>query len=392
LTPRGGPGHARLAVLLLAVLAVLCAGARPSSYASAAGGNFYLQTPGLVTTFAGHSGQYNWEDGRPEVAKFRYPFGVAVNAAGVVFVADHANVAVRKIALDGTVSTFSGANQGCYYGPNEPGEVAAFCRPTGIAVNATGHVFVADMLNHRILAISPDDVVSVLAGAFTPAGGYQDGAASAALFNGPGAVAVGADGVLYIADRGNCCIRKIENGVVSTFAGSARDNGCYLKNGPAKEAAFRGLTGVAVDSDGAVYVAEPDHNIVRRIAGGDVTIFAGTTERGHRDGSATTAMFDAPYGLAFDPHGVLHVTDVGTHCIRTIQRDGTTGTLAGTCGSAGFADGALRRAKFAVPVGMAFHSSGTLYIAEMGAHRIRAIFASPVPDERNVTFAEARHH
>ena len=155
----------------------------------------------VVTTLAGSSTGYMDDTGT--AAKFRGPRGVAVDSSGHVYVADSNNNRIRKISPTGVVTTFAGSSQGDDDGT---GTAAKFNNPSGVAVDSSGHVYVADQSNHRIRKISPAAVVTTLAGSSS---GYVDGALAAAKFNGPSGVAVDSSGNLYVADFNNHRIRKI---------------------------------------------------------------------------------------------------------------------------------------------------------------------------------------
>jgi len=199
---------------------------------------------------------------------------------------------------------------------------ARFDAPTGVAVDSSGNVYVADYANNRIRKITPAGVVSTLAGSGTR--GHVDGPGTTALFDHLIGVAVDSSGNVYVADTDNHRIRKItpadriEDRVVSTFAGT--DTRGHA-DGPGTEAQFNYPYGVAVDSSGNVYVADADNNRIRKITPeGVVSIIAGTGTRGSADGAGTTALFDSPDGVAVNSSGnVVYVADTGNHRIRKIE-------------------------------------------------------------------------
>ena len=237
----------KLTVAVLVALAVLVT----ASIASADGS--------VVSTLAG-SGVPGFADGPGATAQFRNPVGVAVDAAGNVYVADHSNSRIRKVSPAGVVSTLAGS--GLYGFSDGPGATAQFGGPTGVAVDAAGNVYVADLGNQRIRKVSPAGVVSTLAG--SGVSGFADGPGATAQFNLPLGVAVDSAGNVYVADGINQRIRKVSPaGVVSTLAGS----GVFgFADGPGATAQFWGPTGVAVDSAGNVYVAEGGNQRIRKVS------------------------------------------------------------------------------------------------------------------------------
>jgi sugar lactone lactonase YvrE len=202
-----------------------------------------------VTTFAG-SGSYGDTDGTGAAASFRFPHGVAIDAVGNVYVADRNNYKIRKITPMGEVSTLAGS--GSLGNADGLGTAASFNYPTGIAIDATGNLYVADSENHKIRKITPAGVVSTLAGSGLP--GNTNGTGTSASFKAPLGVTVDAAGNVYVADSQNHKIRKITPaGVVSTFAGSG---GAGSTDGAGSVASFNLPAGVAVDASGNVFVAD----------------------------------------------------------------------------------------------------------------------------------------
>ena len=228
---------------------------------------------GLVSTFAGtgRPGEANGAD----TATFNLPLGVAVDGAGNVYVADYSNNLIRKISPAGVASTLAGT--GATGADNGAGSIATFNLPEGVAVDAAGNVYVADTYNHLIRKITPDGTVSILAGNGTA--GSSNGTGTGASFNSPFGVAVDASGDVYVADSGNNLIRKITpGGAVSVFAGNGVKG---AKNANGSAASFNTPSGVAVDKAGNVYVADENNNLIRKItAGGVVSILATRPAKG----------------------------------------------------------------------------------------------------------------
>jgi DNA-binding beta-propeller fold protein YncE len=237
-----------------------------------------------------------------------------------------------------------------------------------VAVDGNGRIIVADSSNHRIRVIDKGQVTT-LAG--TGQAGFADGPAAAAQFNSPADVAVDSGGKIIVADRSNRRIRVIDQGQVATLAGTGQAG---FADGPASTATFNGPTGVAVDANGRVIVADRSSHSIRVIDKGQVTTLAGTGQAGHADGPAATALFNQPTGVAVDGSGKIVVADRMNHCIRVIDTALQVNTLAGTPGVAGYADGPSLSASFNGPAGLAMDPAGGLvYVADTDNNRIRVI-------------------
>ncbi|WP_394368790.1 NHL repeat-containing protein [Hymenobacter guriensis] len=268
------------------------------------------------------------------------------------------------VPTSGLVSTLAGSGTNSY--TDGPATAAAFRAIRGVAVDAYGTVYVADQLSHRIRVIR-NGVVSMLAGSGNP--GSADGHAASAQFNNPVGVAVDAAGTtVYVADQNNRKIRVINNGQVSTLAGTGAVG---TANGPAAAATFREPLGVAVDAQGRVYVADSQGHNIRLISGGVVSTLAGTGTVGSTDGPAASAQFNQPYGLAVDAAGAVYVADQGNAKVRLI-RDGQVSTLAGS-GTLGYADGPAATAQFTSVTGVAVDGQGAVYVADPNSHRVRVV-------------------
>ena len=262
-----------------------------------------ITSAGVVSTLAG-DGTPGFKDGAVANARFNYPEGVAVNASGNVFTADFNNNRIRKITT-ATVSTVAGNNTAAF--KNGTGTAAQFNSPYGVAVEASGNIYVADAGNNRIRKITPAGVVSTLAG---------DG--TTAQFDTPTGVAVDDSGNVYVADLANNRIRKITSaGVVSTLAG---DGNSAFNDGPAASAQFNYPVGIAVDASGNIYVADQGNNRIRKITpAGEVSTIAGDGNPAFNDGPANTAQFNSPTGVATDASGNIYVADYGNNRIRKLQ-------------------------------------------------------------------------
>lgn len=319
----------------------------------------YLPTA-EVSTLAG--GEFGFADGTGSNAQFGLPVGVAVDAIGNVYVAERSNHKIRKITAEGVTTTLAGSERGF---ANGPGDVAQFDHPFGIAVDASGNVYVSEEMNDKIRKITPEGVVSTFAGG---ARGFADGIGGNAQFDSPLGVAIDAFGNFYVADADNHRIRKITpDGTVSTLAGSTQG----YADGPGTTAQFLLPVGVAVDGSGNLYVTERGGQKIRKVTPeGVVSTLAGSVE-GMQDGPAASALFSIPLGISADAVGNVYVADSKNQKIRKITPQGTVSTLAGT--SAGFFDGPGSTAKFNAPIGVVVDALDVVYVADHRNHKIRKI-------------------
>ncbi len=223
--------------------------------------NNYIRkiTPGgVVSTLAG-IGIPGYANGPGKVASFNFPEYIAVDSSGYLFIGDTVNSMVREITPACVVSTLAGS--GAFGNANGPGSTASFSGLCGVAVDLLGNVYVADTQNCLIRKITPGGVVSTLAG--NGLVGSADGLATAASFNNPSGVAVDSSGTVYVADTLNNLIRKITpGGVVSTLVGSGSAGS---NDGTGSAASFNNPFGIAIDSSGILYVADTLNNLIRKI-------------------------------------------------------------------------------------------------------------------------------
>ena len=265
---------------------------------------------GEVTTLAG-SNTFGDENGKNDKAEFYYPFGIDFDYDGNIYVADYSNHRIRKVTPGGQVSTFAGSTKGY---ADKTGTMAMFNFPTDVSVDKQGNVFVADYANDAIRKIKPEGKVYSEAGTTT---GYKDGAYNVAQFNLPKGIAIDEKGFIYVADYGNNCIRKITpEGMISTLAGTTEAG---YADGTGANAKFNYPVGIAVDHLGYVYVTEEFNDAVRRISpDGNVITIAGGNGRGFANGSGSEAKFNAPAGIAVDGQGNVYVIDVANHLVRKL--------------------------------------------------------------------------
>jgi sugar lactone lactonase YvrE len=329
-----------------------------------------VTTGTVISTLAGKATLSGTADGTGTNAQFNNPFSVAVDLSGNIYVADTSNHTIRKVTTGGVVTTFAG-QAGVSGSTDGTGSAARFFGPSGVAVDAAGDVYVADQFNHTIRVITPAGVVTTVAGA-AGVNGFTDGTVANARFSFPSGVAVDGFGSVYVADTNNQTIRRFTiNGFVSTMAGLAATTG--TADGTGTAARFNSPSSVAVDASGNVYVADTSNDTIRKItqAGVVTTLAGGAGLAGTLDGTGVAARFSRPSGVAVDSLANVYVADTFNSTIRKITSAGVVTTLAGLGGASGTTDAIGSAARFSQPRGIAVDSAGNIYIADTGNHTIR---------------------
>lgn len=326
-----------------------------------------------VSTIAGWPQQAGATDGIGRRARFSYPGSVRVDGSGNLYVTDAANNTIRKITPAGVVSTIGGI-AGVAGSTNGGLGTATFNGPGGLALGNDGTIYVADTSNYAIRKIAPDGTVSTLAG-YAGIQGTQDGTGIAARFYDPQNIAIDPTGtILYVADGKGDTVRKVTlDGTVTTIAGSPGNAG--TSDGTGGLAHFNMLTGIAVDRDGYIYVADLLNHRVRKVTPtGTVTTIAGSDTKGSADGNGTSATLSAPGGLAVDRNGNVVVADSLNNNIRMIAPTGAVTTIAPLSSTAPEGvDGDFTQARFNIPADVAIDAAGIIHIADGGNNTIRRI-------------------
>jgi len=347
----------------------------PSGIATDAAGNLYIAdsgngrirkvSAGVITTVAGGGSSYPGDNGPATGAALTDPSGVAVDASGNLYIADTGDYLIRQVS-GGVITTVAGNGNCCFSGDNGPATGASLDQPSGVAVDSAGNLYIPDYFNNRVRQVS-NGVISTVAGSGIRGFSGDHGPATAAELGAPAGIAVDASGNLYIADQRNSRIRKISSGVIVTVAGNGAP-GISGDNGPATDAQLNTPYGVAVDNAGSLYIADWVGNNVRKVSNGVISTAAGNGTPGFSgdNGPATLAQLDAPYLLATDISGNLFISDWYNARIREVS-NGVIGTVAGngtfgyTCVAGPALDTALNQ-----PEGVAVDASGNLYIADAG--------------------------
>lgn len=286
---------------------------------------------GMVTTYAG-TGVAGYADGPDSLAQFNSPFDVCVDDAGNLYVSDFENQYIRKISGNGTVTTVAGNGIAGYV--DGPAAIAEFNYPRGIVVDASGNLYVSDSWNHRVRKIDVSGEVSTYAGGGNIFGvqsvsEFKDGSDTTARFYTPCGMSIDDAGNLYVADAYNHRVRKIDpSRVVTTVAGSGLSGstgGGYL-DGDISVARFNTLTELHFTSNGAIYVSDTYNNRVRLIENGQVSTVAGSSVAGYVDGLDTLTKFNHPRGIILDSTGThLYICDGNNRRIRKATLDISVG-------------------------------------------------------------------
>jgi uncharacterized protein (TIGR03437 family) len=348
----------------------------PNGVAVDAAGNLYIADTGnssirkvangVITTVAGNgTAGFSGDNGLATNAQLSHPEAVAVDSAGNLYIVESFNERVRKVS-DGVITTIAGNGNFGFSGDNGPATSAQLANPSGVAVDSAGNVYIADTYNARVREVA-NGVITTVAGIGCCGFSGDNGPATS---RGPTGVAVDAGGNLYIADAYfNYRVRKVANGVITTVVG----NGLVGDNGPAAGSLLNNPVGVAVDSAGNVYIADTDNERIRKVANGVITTVTGNGVPlvSYDNGPAAGAPVVDPAGIAVDSAGNIYIADL--YRIREVS-NGVIATVAGN-GMEGFSgdNGPATSAQMGQPVGIAVDAAGNLYIADQGNNRIRKV-------------------
>ena len=338
---------------------------------------------GIITTCAGTGEQGYTGDGGPAAqARLSEPFMCAFDAQGNLYVAEATNHCVRRIDHQtGIITTVAGSGREGYSGDGGPATHATMNQPYSLQIDAAGNIYIVDRLNAAIRKVdSTSGIISTIAGTGEPGSGGDGGPGAAAQLREPNDCCLDGHGGLLIADVQDQRIRRLDliTGIITTVAG----NGEKVRAGdglPATEASLFGARAVCVDSRGNMYICEREGNGLRKVdSTGIMSTFAGTGERGYSGdgGPALAATWGAPKALRCDRHDNVIVVDTENHAIRRI--DVTTGivtTLAGGHQSGDGDGGAATAAGLDRPHGCELDAQGNVFIADSNNHRVRVVGA-----------------
>ncbi len=355
----------------------------------------HCSAQGIISTVAGNGGLGFSGDGGPATsASLVGPSGVAVDAAGNLYIADAGNHRIRKVsAAGGIITTVAGNGIRAFSGDGGPATSASLAGPSGVAVDAAGNLYIVDRENSRIRKVSaPGGIISTVAGNGVLGFSGDGGPAISASLGYPTGLALDMAGNLYISDDFGSRVRKVNTaGIITTVAGNGL-GGFSGDGGPATSASLASPDGVAVDAAGNLYIADTFNSRVRKVnTAGIISTVAGsgsgsgcwptptpTCPLGD-GGPATRAALRGPEGLAMDAAGNLYVGEIGNSRVRKVTPCGSISTAAGN-GVFGFSgDGGLATsAALTWPFGVAVDVAGNLYIADLDSRRIRKVVFPPL--------------
>jgi len=352
----------------------------------------------IITTVAGSgTNNYSGDGAAATNATLASPSGVAVDAVSNLFIADSANNRVRKVGTNGVITTVAGNGTAAYSGDGAAATNASLSGPRGVAVDAAGNLFIADFFNHCIRKVGTNGVITTVAG--NGSGGYSgdNGAATNASLYYPVGVAVDATGNLFIADSLNYRIRKVAtNGIITTVAGDG--SGGYGGDNAAATAASLYAGGVTVDGIGNLFISDNGNSRIRKVGtNGIITTVAGNGYYAFSGdgGVATNASLTSPSGVAFDAFGNYYIVDYANYRIREVTASSNIiSTVAGNGVGAYSGDGgSATNASLNLPKGVAVDAGGNVFIADYANNRVRKVaFAGPALVLKNVTTNNAGYY
>ena len=332
----------------------------------------------IITTVAGNgTGAYAGDGGAATASEINYPTGVALDVIGNLYIADYGNNRIRMVNTIGTISTFVGNGSAGYSGDGGQATVAELNHPNGMAIDASGNLYIADCFNNCIRKVTTSGIISTTVG--NGASGYSGngGQATAAGLNHPSQVVLDAAGTLYFADQNNNVIRKVNAaGIISTVVG----NGTGAFSGDGGQAAACEINysnGVTLDAAGNIYVADQNNSRVRKVnSSGIINTIVGTGVAGFSGdgGQATVAELFHPTCISFGCQGNLYISDYGNNRIRKVTSSGVISTVAGNGTGAYSGDGGQGTlAEINTPIGIAVDAIGNMYIADASNNRVRKL-------------------
>ena len=285
----------------------------------------------LATVLGNGTPGFAVEFGNPAGALLNSPRGLVVAPDNSIYIADTGNNRVRKYQAGGNIVTYAGNGNAAYFGDGGPATRASTNQPEGLALDKAGNLYIAGSLDNAVRKVTPDGIITTVAGTGVSGFAGDGGPATRALLNRPRAVAVDAAGNIYIADTGNQRVRRVDlSGNIATIVGNGGTE--FLAADSDGSSALSDPRGLAVDAAGNVYIADTGHNRIRKFfpSGAVATVagYDGTCCYSGDNGLALTAQLNQPAGLMFDTAGNLYIADTGNNAIRVLRPIATSMTIA----------------------------------------------------------------
>ena len=341
----------------------------------------------IITTIAGNgTASYSGDNGAATAAGLNIPAGIDLDAFGNIYITEFSNHCIRKVtASTGIITTVAGNGTAGYSGDNSAATAAELNYPYDVAVNASGNVYIVDCYNNRIRRVDvTTGIITTIAGNGTAGYSGDNGAATAAQLNYPTGVTLDVAGNIYIADNGNQRIRKINatTGIITTIAGNGTA-GYSGDNGAATAAGLLSPKDAVFDVSGNIYIADNGNNRIRKVnaSTGIITTIAGNGTAGYSgdNGIATAAQLHLPQSVAFDALGNLYIADQSNNVVRKINTTGIISTVVGYYGLGNYSgdEGTATAAQLNSPWGLALDVKGNIYIADENNNRLRMVCNAP---------------
>jgi sugar lactone lactonase YvrE len=351
---------------------------------------------GIITTVAGTgTSGYSGDGGQATSANLNTPNDIALDSSGNIYIADVSNSVIRKVTVStGYISTVAGTGTSGYSGDGGQATSATMKFPYGVALDSSGNIYVADNTGNCIRKVTVSTgIITTVAG--TGSAGYNGdgGQATLATLNQVQGVFVDASGNIYIPDYASQRIRKVtvSTGIITTVAGTG-SQGYSGDGGQATSAMINYPQGVFVDTSGNIYIPDNLNFRIRKvtISTGYISTVAGTGTQGYSGdgGQATSATLNYPYSVVLDASGNIYIADKANYRIRVVTvSTGIITTLAGT-GSSGYsgAGGQATSATFNEPKGITIDASANIYVADNNNNRIRVFSQYSTPTSRKCRF------
>ena len=338
----------------------------------------YTAQAQIISTVYGTTSGYSGDGGAASSAQMDGPCMMTYDDQGNLYFAEYDNNVVRRIDVNGIISTVAGNGTPGYSGDGGPATSAQLSGPYGVAIDANGDLYISEILNHTVRKVDfTTGIITTNAGNGVLGYSGDGGAATSAQLNGPYGIAFDVSGNLFIAERDNSVIRKVNtSGTISTFAGTGAF-GYFGDGGLATSAQFAGCRSVTFNDAGEMFISDGNNHVIRKInVSGVVSTVAGNGGAGHSGdcGQAVYAQLNFPRDVIFDAVGNMYISESTSHVIRKVNTSGIISTVGGNATSGYSGDGGLATlAQLNQPYGILFDDQGNLLVADRSNNVIRKI-------------------